>query len=124
MPEISVLEILGFDDDGNGYARPVDDDATDINICVKLSRREGRAPAIGQQILARLTQIGPGHYEARIIRVLDRQPKHIFGIAIAIKKNTSGQKTHLAKIYLATSNARQTRPAKFTGSGRHEHHRW
>ena len=45
MPEISVLEILGFDDDGNGYARPVDDDATDIDICVKLSRREGRAPA-------------------------------------------------------------------------------
>ena len=34
MPEISVLEILGFDDDGNGYARPVDDDATDIDICV------------------------------------------------------------------------------------------
>ena len=91
MPEISVLEILGFDDDGNGYARPVDDDAADIDICVLLSRREGRAPAIGQQILARLTQIGPGHYEARIIRVLDRQPKHIFGIAIATKKNTSGK---------------------------------
>ncbi len=91
MPEISVLEILGFDDSGNGCARPVDDDATDINICVRLSRREGRAPAIGQQILARIKQIGPGHYEARIIRVLDRQPKHIFGIAIATKKNTLGK---------------------------------
>jgi ribonuclease R len=92
MPEISVLEILGFDDDGNGYARPIDDDATDINICVRLSRRKGRAPAIRQQILARLTQIGPIHYEAHIIRVLDRYPKHIFGIAVAINKNTSGKK--------------------------------
>jgi ribonuclease R len=91
MPEISVLEILGFDNDGNGYARPIDEDAADIDICVLLSRREGRAPATGQQILARLTQIGPGHYEARIIRVLDRQPKHIFGIAIATKKNKSGK---------------------------------
>ena len=91
VPEISVLEILGFDDDGNGYARPVDDDATDIDICVRLSRREGRAPAIGQQILARLTQIDPGHYEARIIRVLDRQPKQIFGIAIATKRNRLGK---------------------------------
>ena len=113
MPEISVLEILGFDDDGNGYARRVDDDAADVNICVLRSRREGRAPAIGQQILARLTQIGPGHYEARIIRVLDRQPKHIFGIAIATK-NTS-DKNIGQKFCLETSNARQTRPAKFSG---------
>ena len=45
MPEISVLEILGFDDDGNGYAQPVDNDATNIDICVRLSRREGRASA-------------------------------------------------------------------------------
>ena len=29
MPEISVLEILGFDDDGNGHARLIDDDAAD-----------------------------------------------------------------------------------------------
>ena len=91
MPEISVLEIFGFDDDGNGYARPVDDDTTDIHICVRLSRREGRAPAIGQQILARLSQIEPSYYEARIIRVLDRQPKHIFGIAIATKRNKLGK---------------------------------
>ena len=91
MPEISVLEILGFDDDGNGFARPVDDNVDDIEIYVRLSLRGGRAPAIGQRILARLTQIGPCHYEARIIRVLDRQPKHIFGIAIATKKNTSGK---------------------------------
>ena len=93
MPEISLLEILGFDDDGNGHARPVDDDAADVDICVLLSRREGRAPAVGQQILARLTQLAPGHYEARIIRVLDRQPKHIFGIAVAVHKNTSGKHT-------------------------------
>ena len=98
LAEISVLEILGFDDDGNGQARPIDVNAPDIDICVRLSRREGHAPAIGQQILARLTQIGPSHYEARIIRVLDRQPKHIFGIAVVTgktsrDKNASGKNT-------------------------------
>ena len=91
IPEISVLEILGFDDNGNGYANLVGGDAADIDICVLLSQRGGRAPDIGQQILARLSQIGPSHYEARIMRVLDRQPKHIFGIATAIKKNISGK---------------------------------
>ena len=92
MREISVLEILGFDDDGNGYARSVDKDAAEIDICVMPSRRGGRAPAIGQQILARLKQVRPGHYEAQIIRLLDRQPKHIFGIAVAVNKNTPGKK--------------------------------
>jgi ribonuclease R len=87
LPEISVLEILGFDDDGNGQARPVDDNAAAVSeICVRLSRRSGRAPAVGQQILARLTQIGPTQYEAAIIRVLDRQPKRLFGIAVATGK--------------------------------------
>ena len=32
-----------------------------ILISALADRREGRAPAIGQQILARLTQIGPGY---------------------------------------------------------------
>ena len=96
LAEIIVLKILGFDDDGNGQARPVHADAADINICVRLSHREGRAPAIGQHILARLSKIGPNHYEARIIRVLDRQPKKIFGIAVATSKtsrdrNSSGK---------------------------------
>ena len=87
LPEISVLEILGFDDDGNGQARPVDDNAPAVSeICVRLSRRSGRAPAVGQQILARLTQIGPTQYEAAIIRVLDRKLKRLFGIAVATGK--------------------------------------
>ena len=99
LAEISVLEIFGFDDDGNGQAHPTDANAADIDIRVRLSRREGRAPGIGQQILARLTKIDPSHYEARIIRVLDRQLKHIFGIAVAAgktsrDKSASGKTTY------------------------------
>ena len=45
-----------------------------------LSRKAGRAPAIGQTILARLARTGPVHYEARIIRVLERQQQRLFGV--------------------------------------------
>jgi len=92
LAEITVLELLAFDDNGDGLARPVEiNDAPFPTIRVILSRREGRAPAIGQQILARLSRLSPDLYEARIIRVLDRQPKHIFGIVTASGKGFSLQ---------------------------------
>jgi ribonuclease R len=87
LPEISVLELVDFDDNGDGIARPVDDSTEPLpQIRVLLSRREGRAPAAGQQVLARLTQLGPALYEARIIRVLDRQQTRLFGVAVATGK--------------------------------------
>ena len=101
LAEISVLEILGFDDDGNGQARPVDADADDIDICVRLSRRRPRTSDRTADF-GTPHKIGPSHYEARIIRVLDRQPKHIFGIAVATGK-TSRDKMHLVKTHLANN---------------------
>ena len=81
LPEVTVLEITGFDDQGDGVARPTGMDANmAIDIRVLLSRKAGRAPAVGQTILARLSKIGPAQYEARIIRILERQQKRIFGI--------------------------------------------
>ena len=82
LPEVTVLELVSFDDNGDGLARattPIDGDAPEIRVI--LSRKAGRAPAIGQNILARLARTGPAHYEARIIRVLDRQQQRLFAIA-------------------------------------------
>ena len=81
LPEVTVLELVSFDDNGDGLARPAaiyDGDLPEIRVI--LSRKAGRAPAIGQTILARLARTGPGHYEARIIRALERQQQRLFGV--------------------------------------------
>ena len=81
LPEVTVLELVSFDDNGDGLARPTgsyDGDLPEIRVI--LSRKAGRAPAIGQTILARLARTGPAHYEARIIRVLERQQQRLFGV--------------------------------------------
>lgn len=81
LPEITVLELLSFDENGDGLARPAADYEGDLpEIKVILSRKAGRAPAVGQTILARLARTGPAQYEARIIRVLERQQQHLFGV--------------------------------------------
>ncbi len=87
LPEVSVLELITFDDNGDGMARLAgSDNINQPQIRVILSRRAGRAPTIGQQILARLARVGPALYEARIIRVLDRQQKRVFGLLAATGK--------------------------------------
>ena len=88
LPEVTVLELTDFDDNGDGMARLAgNDNGRQPEIQVILSRRAGRAPAVGQQILARLARVGPALYEARIIRILDRQQKQLFGVIMAQEKD-------------------------------------
>ena len=87
LPEVTVLEFVDFDENGDGMARLVgDDNDKQPEIRVIPSRRAGFAPAVGQQILARLTQVGPALYEARIIRLLNHQQKRVFGIIMTTGK--------------------------------------
>jgi ribonuclease R len=86
LAEISVLELIDFDDNGDGFARPVEDFEAAPKIRVLLSSKAGRAPAVGEQILARLKKLSADYYEAQIIRVLDRHKKRIFGIVAATGK--------------------------------------
>ena len=87
LPEIAVLELIDFDDNGDGMARQAgNENENQPEIRVILSRRAGRAPAAGQQVLARLARVGPALYEARIIRVLDRQQKRLFGVVVPAGK--------------------------------------
>lgn len=83
LPEVTVLEIISFDEHGDCMARPTADTADNPpEIRVLLNKTAGRAPGIGQTILARLAKVGPAHYEARIIRVLERQQKRLFGVVM------------------------------------------
>jgi len=87
LPEVTVLELIDFDDNGDGMAQLAgNDNGRQLEIRVILSRRAGRAPAVGQQILARLARVGPALYEARIIRIIDRQQKQLFGVIISAGK--------------------------------------
>ena len=81
LPEVTVLEVTSFDDNGDCLARPTaESTGKDPEIRVLLSKKSGRAPSVGQTILARLARIGPANYEARIIRVLERHQKRMFGV--------------------------------------------
>ena len=87
LPEVTVLELVSFDDNGDGMARPTAAYEGDLpEIRVILSRKAGRAPAVGQTILARLARVGPAQYEARIIRTLERQQQRLFGVVLATGK--------------------------------------
>ena len=87
LPEVTILELIDFDDNGDGMARLVGHDKKkQPEIRVILCRRAGRAPAVGQQVLARLARVGPALYEARIIRLLDHQQKQIFGVIMTAGK--------------------------------------
>ena len=65
LPEICVVEVTGIDEHGDGTGQPVGDDLPPVAIHIPLSRKAGKAAAVGQQILARLTTTPAGDYEAQ-----------------------------------------------------------
>ena len=86
LPEVAVLELIDFDDNGDGMARQGgNEDENQPEIRVILSRRAGRAPNLASRCL-RLARVGPALYEARIIRVLDRPQKRLFGVVVPAGK--------------------------------------
>ncbi|MGB1863721.1 MAG: ribonuclease R [Candidatus Puniceispirillum sp.] len=117
LPEVTVLELMSFDDNGDGMARVAgensDDSTEPPEIRVVLSRKAGRAPSVGQTILARLARVGPNLYEARIIKVLERQQKRLFGEVIAAQKGFRLQPAERGKrdaINLQTSSSAPCAP--------------
>ena len=88
LPSVTLLIVEGVDDQGDLIAAPVDwDDAEGsaprIVVASQAGKRRGRerAPGIGDRILARLQPEDDGaSFTARVIKVLDRQPKRALGI--------------------------------------------
>ena len=84
MPEVTVVTISKIDRDGSLLAVPSDGTISPPpSIRIHADRRRGRAPAPGQQALVRLTRISGIRYEGRVIRVLERETKRLFGTVIA-----------------------------------------
>ena len=80
LPPVMVLEISSINDDGDGIAFPVEPHEGQMpHIIVLNDRRRGKSLITGDRVLARLTLIGPDHYEGQVIRKLDRHRQVIFG---------------------------------------------
>ncbi|MDA1324934.1 MAG: ribonuclease R [Proteobacteria bacterium] len=82
LPSVTVLEIAGFDSDGDAIVKPTDERLSDQapRIRLILEGGRGRAPGLGDRILARLSRQSSGSYTARIMRVLEQRPARVFGV--------------------------------------------
>ena len=84
LPPVSVLQMLGPDDQGDMFAEPLEWEGTGILPKVLMQMRSGE-PVLGQgdRILARVTTIEDeeGHqYTGQIIRAIGTNPKRVLGI--------------------------------------------
>ena len=82
LPEISVLQVVGADEDGDLWARPINlapDDA-EPRILIIAERHLERPLAAGDRVLARLQRTDSDLYEARPIRRLDSRAQRVVGL--------------------------------------------
>lgn len=82
LPSVTVLDIVGLDSDGDPVVKPSDERLSDQapRIRLVLDGGRGRAPGLGDRVLARLSRQSSGTYTARIMRVLERRPARVFGV--------------------------------------------
>ena len=83
LPPVSVLEVMGPNDDGDLFARPMEwhGDGVEPKILV-LPRMTDPAMGEGDRILARLTPVKDEdhNYDARLIRKIGSNPKRLLGV--------------------------------------------
>ncbi len=79
LPSVTVLEVSGIADDGELLARPLRTAESAEPPTILVVPERGRAPGVGDRILARLSPRPEGHYEARVMRVLPAQPTRFVG---------------------------------------------
>ncbi len=82
LPEVTVLDITSGDSDGYYYARARRADDADDSPVIEIppSGYRGRAPDIGDRVLARLKRLGGQRYEASIMRILPRHRGEVVGV--------------------------------------------
>ena len=85
LPSVAVLEVVGYDADGELIARPVGsnpaDEATDDGPRIALAPdRRGRPPGKGDRVLARLRHLQGNSYEGSVIRHLGKPDRRLVGI--------------------------------------------
>lgn len=88
LPEVVVLQVGDYDDDGDLIARPTgphEESAARI-VVVPGGRRQERVKP-GDRVLARLRRLGADSYEAQVIRVLTSGPDKVLGVVAGTGRN-------------------------------------
>jgi ribonuclease R len=93
LPEVTVVQIIGPDEDGDLWARPVNIRPDDVEprILVIEEKRGPRSPVqpgaraqnalgAGDRVLVRLTRVDADEYEARPIRKLESRATRVVGL--------------------------------------------
>jgi ribonuclease R len=82
LPDVSVVEISGVDDDGELIAKPLAwDEAGRPPLIYMVPARRGEAPlGVGDRVLARLRLMRDGLYEARTVRRIVSGPARVLGV--------------------------------------------
>ncbi|WP_084536379.1 ribonuclease R [Azospirillum halopraeferens] len=82
LPEVAVLEVTGVDADGEVLARPLTwaGDGAPPRIFMMPEKKGHPALTAGDRVLARLSRITPGLYEARTIRRIEGTTGRIVGV--------------------------------------------
>ncbi len=80
LPELTVVERIGADEDGVPLARPVAWPGPDPPPVLRLSEEGGEALPVGARAAARLVTLDSGEIEARVIRRLDPGDERVVGV--------------------------------------------
>ncbi|NQU59740.1 MAG: ribonuclease R, partial [Rhodospirillales bacterium] len=95
LPPVTVLEITGPDMDGELMAKPQNWDGKGEAPKIYMTPGKGRGPqpGPGERVLARLTPVEDGAFEASTIRVIAAAPKQVLGIFEATGGQLRGRPT-------------------------------
>ncbi|HEV7994884.1 MAG TPA: ribonuclease R, partial [Stellaceae bacterium] len=80
LPEVTVVERFGTDEDGVPLARPVAWPGPDPGPILRLADEAGEALPLGARAAARLVALETGEIEARVLRRLDRGGDRVVGV--------------------------------------------
>jgi len=84
LPGVTVVQVMAIDEDGDLLAEPstTEDTAKSVSkpVIHLLEDGRGRAPKIGDRVLARLSHIEGQRYEGRVIKILPKAPSRIIGM--------------------------------------------
>jgi ribonuclease R len=82
LPEVTVVQVIGPDSDGDLWARPVDQrpDDAEPKIVIVDDRKIDRPLGAGDRVLVSLKQTDADVYEARAIRRLESRAQRVVGL--------------------------------------------
>ncbi len=82
LPEVSVLEIAGYDEDGELLAHPAGSDPKDpaTPVVFMAPDKRGHRPAVGERVLARVSHVEENRYEGQSIRYLGAPARRVVGV--------------------------------------------